>query len=154
MMEETNKVTIERILVATKVIEPGTLVRDLFRECNRAQVQALPYKDDSGRLAGRITLKNVLRVSCLPEYIVDLAPLLSSQLSCVDNAEAKAREILRNPVEPYVQPLPKTIESSAPLIKALAVMEQNDTSYIFVVDDDEYRGVITIQAIAHRMTQL
>jgi CBS-domain-containing membrane protein len=154
MMEETNKVTIERILVPTKVIEPGTLVRDLFLECNRAQVQALPYKDDSGRLAGRITLKNVLRVSCLPEYMVDLAPLLSSQLSCVDNAEAKAREILRNPVEPYVQPLPKTIESSAPLIKALAVMEQNDTSYIFVVDDDEYRGVITIQAIAHRMTQL
>jgi len=153
-MEETNKVTIERILVPTKVIEPGTLVRDLFLECNRAQVQALPYKDDSGRLAGRITLKNVLRVSCLPEYMVDLAPLLSSQLSCVDNAEAKAREILRNPVEPYVQPLPKTIESSAPLIKALAVMEQNDTSYIFVVDDDEYRGVITIQAIAHRMTQL
>ncbi|MBT8128009.1 MAG: CBS domain-containing protein [Gammaproteobacteria bacterium] len=153
-MEETNKVTIERILVPTKVIEPGTLVRDLFLECNRAQVQALPYKDDSGRLAGRITLKNVLRVSCLPEYMVDLAPLLGSQLSCVDNAEAKAREILRSHVEPYIQPLPKTIESSAPLIKALAVMEQNDTSYIFVVDDGEYRGVITIQAIAHRMTQL
>lgn len=153
-MMETPKVTIEQSLVHTKVIEPGMLVRDLFLECGRAQVQALPYRDQSGRLAGRITLKNVLRVSCLPDHMVQLAPLLGAQLSCVDNAEAKAREILRNPVEPFVQPLPKTVESNAPLIKALAVMEQNDTSYIFVVDDGEYRGVITIQAIAHMMTEL
>ena len=151
---ESNQVTIEQILVPTMVIEKGMLVRDLFLECNRAQVQALPYRGETGRLAGRITLKNVLRVSCLPEYMVSLAPLLGSQLSCVDAAEAKAREILRNPVEPYVQPLPTTIESSAALIRALAVMEQNDTSYIFVVDEGEYRGVITIQAIAHQMTLL
>jgi CBS-domain-containing membrane protein len=152
-MEQT-QVTIEQILVPTMVVEKGMQVRDLFLECSRAQVQALPYRDETGRLAGRITLKNVLRVSCLPEYMVSLAPLLGSQLSCVDSAEAKAREILQNPVEPYVQPLPKTIESSAALIKALAVMEQNDTSYIFVIDEGEYRGVITIQAIAHQMTLL
>jgi len=150
----TKQVTIERILVPTKIIEPGMLVRDLFLECSRAQVQALPYRDEQGRLSGRITLKNVLRVSCLPEYMVELASLLGSQLSCVDSAEAKAREIQRNPVEPYVQSLPNTIESDAALIKALALMEQNDTSYIFVVDDGEYRGVITIQAIIRQMTQL
>jgi len=153
-MVTADKVTIDRILVHTKVIEPGMLVRDLFLECSRAQVQALPYQTKTGRLAGRITLKNVLRVSCLPQHMIDLAPLLGAQLSCVDSAAEKAREILGNPVEPYVQPLPKTIESTAPLIKALAVMEKNDTSYIFVVDEGVYRGIITIQAIAHRMTQL
>ena len=47
-----------------------------------------------------------------------------------------------------------TIESSAALIKALAVIEQNDTSYIFVVDEGEYRDIIIIQAIAHQMTLL
>lgn len=149
---EDNQVTIEQILVPTMIIEPGMHVRELFLECHRAQVQALPYRDETGRLAGRVTLKNVLRVSCLPEYMVNLASLLGPQLSCVDSAEAKAREILRNPVEPYVQALPATIESSAALIKALAVMEKNDTSYIFVVDQGQYRGVITIQAIAHQMT--
>jgi len=151
---ETNQVTIDQILVPTMIIEPGMLVMDLFQECGRAQVQALPYRDEQGRLSGRITLKNVLRVSCLPDYMVELASLLGSQLSCVDNAEAKAREILRNPVEPFIQPLPKTIESSAALIKAVALMEQSDTSYIFVVDDGEYRGVITIQGIVNQMTQL
>ncbi len=151
---ETKMVTIEQILSPTGIIQPGMVVRDLFLECGRAQVQALPYQDAKGRLCGRITLKNVLRVSCLPEYMVSLASLLGPQLSCVGSAEAKAREILGNPVEPYVQNLPKTIDSSAPLIKALAFMEQNDTSYIFVVDDGKYRGTITIQGIAAKMTEM
>jgi CBS-domain-containing membrane protein len=144
---------IENILIPTDTIRPGMLVRDLFLECGRAQVQSLPFMDAEGRLAGRITLKNVLRVSCLPEYMVEMAPLLGPQMSCVENAEAKAREILCTPVEPYVQRMPKTIASSAPLIKALAFMEKNDTSYIFVVDDGEYKGIITIQGIAAAMSE-
>ncbi len=151
---ESTTVTIEHILTKTAVIEPGMTVKELFLECGRAQVQSLPYRDDRGKISGRITLKNVLRVSCLPEYMVSLASLLGPQLSCVDSAEAKAREILGNPVGPYVQPLPKTINSAAPLIKALAFMEQNDTSYIFVVDEGEYRGIITIQGIAAKMTEM
>ena len=145
---------IENILIPTDTIRPGMLVRDLFLECGRAQVQSLPFMDAEGRLAGRITLKNVLRVSCLPEYMVEMAPLLGPQMSCVENAEAKAREILCTPVEPYVQRMPKTIASSAPLIKALAFMEKNDTSYIFVVDDGEYKGIISIQGIAAAMSEL
>ena len=149
----SNPVTIEKIMIPTQVIRPGMVVRDLFLECGRAQVQSLPYADGSGRLKGRITLKNVLRVSCLPEYMVTLASLLGPQLSCVEHAEEKARQILSNPVEPYVQAMPKTIASSAPLIKALAFMEQNDTSYIFVIDDGEYKGIINIQGIAAKMTE-
>jgi CBS domain-containing protein len=142
------------VLTHTGVIRPGMLVRDLFLECGRSQVQALPFINEEGRLLGRITLKNVLRVSCLPEHMVELAPLLGAQLSCVENAEAKAKEILCNPVEPYVQEMPRSILSSAPLIKALAFMEQHDTSYIFVVDDGQYQGIITIQGIAMKMTEL
>ncbi len=147
-------VEIENILIPTKAIRPGMVVQDLFLECGRAQVQSLPFIDAGGRLAGRVTLKNVLRVSCLPEYMVEMAPLLGQQMSCVENAEAKAREILCNPVEPYVQQMPKTIASSSPLIKALAFMEKNDTSYIFVEDDGEYKGIITIQGIASAMSEL
>ena len=150
---ESNPVTIDKIMIPTEVIRPGTVVRDLFLECSRAQVQSLPYTDEGGKLKGRITLKNVLRVSCLPEYMVTLASLLGPQLACIEHAEEKARQILGNPVEPYVQSLPKTIVSSAPLIKALAFMEQNDTSYIFVVDEGVYRGIITIQGIAAKMTE-
>ena len=58
------------------------------------------------------------------------------------------------PIEHYVQELRNTLSSNAPLIKVLALMEKNDTSYIFVVDDGFYRGVITIQGIAASMSEL
>jgi hypothetical protein len=145
---------IDSILIRTSIVRPGMHVNDVFRECGRAQVQSLPYADAEGRLAGRLTLKNILRVSCLPEYMVQLAPVLGAQLSCVENAESKAHEVLGNPVEPYVQPLPPPIASTAPLIKALAMMQRHDTSYLFVVDDGVYRGILTIQAIASKMSEL
>jgi CBS domain-containing protein len=147
-------VNVESVMIETGVAHPGMLVRELFEACGRAQVQALPYVDETGRISGRITLKNVLRMSCLPEHVVELAPLLNPKMSCVEHAEDKAREILCCPVEPFVQELHKTISSDAPLIKALALMERHDTSYIFVVDDGVYRGTITIQGIAATMSEL
>jgi CBS domain-containing protein len=142
------------VMISTGTAHPGMTVRDLFDLCGRDHVQALPFVDAQGRIAGRVTLKNILRVSCLPDYVVEMAPLLTSKLSCVESAEKKAREIIGNPIEPYVQRPHQGISSSAPLIKALALMEKSDTSYIFVVDEGVYRGVITIQGIAARMSEL
>ena len=33
-------------------------------------------------------------------------------------------------------------------------MEQNDTSYLFVVDNGQYQGVVTIQSLARMLTRL
>lgn len=130
------------------------LVRDVFAECGRAHVQALPFVDGAGRLAGRVTLKNVMKFGCLPEHMVAAAPLLGSFLSCVDNAREKIEQLLASEADPYVQRLHVLIGSDEPAIKALAIMEQNDTSYLFVVDGGEYQGIITIQGIAERMSQI
>ncbi len=129
-------------------------VRDVFQECVRSQVQAIPYCNALGEITGRITLKNIMKLSCLPEYMVELAHILDDRLSCLQDAEAKVKEVLDKPVEPYVQESPPSISSSAPTVKALAMMEQRDTSYLFVVDDDEYKGVITMQGIAKKMLEL
>ena len=130
------------------------LVRDVFLECGRCHVQALPFCDESGRILGRVTIKHILLASCLPAYLVEMAFVLGDSLSCVENAEAKTKEILCKTVEPFVQEVPRTITSDAPLIKALAMMQKYDTSYIFVVDEDIYRGVITIQSLAEKMSEL
>ncbi len=145
---------IEKVLIPTIVIRPGMYVRDLFTECGKLHVHALPYCNEKGIISGTVTLKNVMRFSCLPEHMVELANLLGNQMSCVENAEEKAREIICNPVEPYVRKLGKTIPSTEPLIKALALMEKNKSSYIFIVDDGEYKGQITIQGIAQVMSKL
>lgn len=142
------------VLIGTKTVRAGMLVRDVFEECGRTHVQALPFCDAQGKVTGRVTLKNIMKYSCLPEYMVELASLLSSNLTCVDHAEEKAKEVLCNPIEPYVLDPPTSISPDAPVIKALAEMERNDTSYGFVVDDGQYKGIVTIQGIAARMSEL
>jgi len=144
----------QNILIPTIIMRPGMYVRDLFKECGKLHIHALPYYDKNDRLSGTLTLKNVMKFSCLPEHMVELANLLGNQMSCVDNAEEKAREIICNPVEPYVHELNETISSKEPLIKALALMARNKTSYIFVVDDGDYKGQVTIQGIAKVMSNM
>ena len=145
---------LQRVLIKTITIQPGMSVRDVFTECGKLHIHALPYMDQDGVISGRLTLKNIMKFSCLPEHMVELAHLLGNQMSCIDNAEEKAREIICNPIEPYVRKLGETIISSEPLIKALAIMERNETSYIFVMDEGEYIGQITIQGIAQVMSNM
>jgi len=147
-------VDIQSVLLQTPIICRGMLVRDVFVECGGCHVQALPYGDETGRISGRVTIKHILLASCLPNYLVEMASVLGASLSCVENAEEKTKEILCKPVEPFVQALPMTITSDVPLIKALAIMEKHDTSYIFVVDQGIYQGVITIQGLAVKMSEL
>ncbi|MCU7852923.1 MAG: CBS domain-containing protein [Candidatus Thiodiazotropha sp. (ex Monitilora ramsayi)] len=142
------------VMIRSKVVKSGMLVRDVFAECGRAHVQALPFVDGKGEISGRVTLKNIMEFSCLPEHMVDMAPLLGSFLSCVNNAEEKVKEVLCSTVDKYVRETGQFIDSSAPAIKALAFMEKNDTSYLFVVDAGQYMGVVTIQGIAARMSEM
>ena len=141
-------------LIRTKVVRAGMLVRDVFAECGRAHVQALPFVDARGRITGRVTLKNIMKFSCLPEHMVAMAPLLGNFLSCVDNAQRKVGEVLRSTVDTYVREPHVAIRSDEPAIKALALMEQHDTSYVFVVDDGDYQGIVTIQGIATKMSDM
>jgi CBS domain-containing protein len=145
---------VEDCVIQTGIVSPGMLVRDVFAECGRLHVQALPFVDAQGRIAGRVTLKNIMKFACLPEHMVELAPLLGSFLSCVDNAEQKVHEVLCSPVDAYVRQASLFIQPEAPAIKALAIMEKNDTSYLFVVENGQYRGLITIQGIAEKMSEL
>lgn len=151
---DVGAMAIESVMIESGVVRGGMLVREFFDLCGQAGVQALPFVDEDEAVVGRVTIKNVLRLSCLPDYVVDMAPMLNAAMSCVENAEEKVREILCTEVAPYVQDLHDTLPSAAPLIKAVAVMVSNDTSYIFVVDEGEYRGVVTIQGIASRMSHL
>ena len=145
---------LDPILIPTKVAKPGMNVSEVFAECIRVNIPGIPFCDAQGRITGRLTLKNILKKACLPEYMVELARILGDQLSCMGDMEAKAKQLMHNPVDPYVLEPHISLTSDSPAVKALALMEQNDTSYIFVVDEGRYKGVITIQGLARMITQL
>lgn len=145
---------LEQILIPTSVATPGMLMRDVFTECIRAQVPAIPFRNDQGVMTGRIGLRDTMKRSCLPEYMIEMAHVLGNQLSCTDNSEQKAHEVLCHTVDDYVQPDLMSLTSSSTVIKTLAIMVKYDTTYVFIVDDGEYKGVVTTLAIAQRMIEL
>ena len=146
--------SLDPILIPTKVARPGMLVSEVFGECIRANIPGIPFRGELDRITGRVTLKNILKKSCLPEYMVELARVLGDQLSCMEDMEGKAKQLMHNPIDPYVLEPHVSLSSDSPPVKALALMEQHDTSYIFVVDEGRYKGTITIQGLARMITRL
>ena len=141
------------LLIVPRVAQPGMLVRDVFRECLSARVQSLPFQDEAGRITGRVTLKYIANRSIVPEYVAQLALVVGDRLSTFEEMERRLPEVFDHPVEDYVQEPHASIPSDTQLMKALAIMEHYDTSYLFVIDEGAYRGTITIQGIAAWMAR-
>ena len=144
---------LEQLLVPTRVAKAGMTVREVFRECSQANTPGLPFCDDNGLISGRVTLKNILKSYCLPEYLVEMARVLGEQISNVQDMESSANQLLNNPVDLYLQEPHLSLTSASSVIKALAMMEQSDTGYIFVVDEGRYKGVVTMQSLARMLAR-
>lgn len=138
----------KELLLRTALATSRMTVRELFHECLRAHVQALPFSDDAGRISGRVTLKRVIQQAIIPDYMAQLAHVMPSELNSLKQAQERLRAIFDESIAPYVQEPHVAVPSSVSLGKALATMEQHDTSYLFVIDDGEYQGTLTIQGIA------
>lgn len=139
---------VKQVLTPTKVARSGMTVRQVFEECSRANTPSLPFCDGNGRIIGRVTLKNILKHACLPDFLVEMAMVLGEQLSHMQDMRSETTHLLDGSVDAYVQGPHISLTSDSPAIKALARMERGDTSYIFVVDEGHYLGVVTIQGLA------
>ncbi len=143
---------VEKVMITTGVATAGMTVREVFAECSRANTPALPFCDANGSVIGRVTLKNILKKSCLPDYLVEMARVLGEQISGVQDMEVKAKEVLGKTIDAYVQEAHLSLSPGSSAVKALAMMEQSDTSYIYVVDAGRYQGVVTIHCLADALT--
>jgi CBS domain-containing protein len=140
------------LIIPTGEARPGMSLRGVFEECVRRNVPGLPFRDAAGRIAGKASMRHVLKETCIPEFLWRHADLLGDDIPTLKVPEAKVRQILQLPIDPFVLKRAARITSTSPIAKALAVMEDYDTTYIFVVDKDEhYRGVVTIMAVAQCM---
>ncbi|KAA6182027.1 CBS domain-containing protein [Thiohalocapsa marina] len=139
---------LDDLIVPTAVAKPGTKVQDVFRECVVRQVPGIPFKDASGRIIGKASIRHVLKMNCIPDYMVRHAALLGNTLTGLGIQAEKARRMLDHAVDSFVLADMATIVPNAPIEKALAVMERHDTTYLFVIDGDEYFGCVSIMGIA------
>ncbi|MEJ2575474.1 MAG: CBS domain-containing protein [Gammaproteobacteria bacterium] len=143
-----------KFAVSTAVAEPGMTVRGLFQACVRADVPGIPFRDGTGQIVGKASIRHVLKESCIPAFMVDHARLLGDQLDSLKIPEIKARLMLDLLVDDFVLPDLPTITPASPIAKALAVMENHDTTYLFVIDaDGHYHGTVSIMKVAKRILE-
>ena len=136
------------LIVPTAVAAPGMRVEELFRECAQKGVPGIPYRNESGRIIGKASIRHVLKQTCIPDYLVKHATLLGDQSTSLNIPLEKARHVLALKVDPFVLSDSAIIGPRSSVAKALAVMERHDTTYLFVMDGDSYLGCISIMGIA------
>lgn len=136
------------VITPSKVVTPGMTVADVLAECIDKQLPGLPFYNEQGEMSGRISLKHIFSMHCIPPNIHKHAHLLGDFLEHIEVPILSLQELNDLPVDNFVIPVDMTITSGSPLVKALALIEQLQSSYIFVVDGDSYQGAVTMLNLA------
>lgn len=138
---------LSELIVPTSVATPGMSVKAFFRECSERGVPGIPFRNASGRIVGKASIRHVLKETCIPDYLVKHASLLGDRNRSLDIPIEKARRVLSMIVDPFVLADSAVIGPESSVAKALAVMERHHTTYLFVIDGDTYLGCISIMGI-------
>jgi CBS domain-containing protein len=142
---------LQHLSIATGVMRKGMTLRDFFEECVRCNVPGLPYVDDQDRIVGRISIRDVYKHMAIPDHVIRVADMLGDHTDHLDLPEMKVQETLALPVETYLLSNIPSVSPRSSIVKALAIMEMHNTSYIFLIENGEYMGLVTRMVIAHRM---
>ena len=153
-MTAKNAMRLLDIIVPTGVARAGMTVRAVFEECVKRNVPGIPYCDHDGQVIGRVSIRHTLKQTCIPEYMVKAAHLLGDSLMHVSIPEVLAKEVLEMPVDLFLLENIACVTPESPIVKALAIMEQYNSGYIFLIDKGVYKGIVTRMGIAALMLRI
>ncbi|MEJ2611313.1 MAG: CBS domain-containing protein [Candidatus Thiodiazotropha sp.] len=139
---------IKHISIPTKVARSGMSVREVMQECVDKDVPGIPFIDEEGRLSGRFSVRHLFLVCCIPNDILQGAHLLGDDIEHLDFPNIKTDELMSHTVDDFIFPDAIQLSPNFQAIKALAIMEQHGTEYLFVTEEGDYQGVVTRMSIA------
>ena len=142
------------IIIPTGVVRNGMTVREGCRECLSCGVPSIPHVNEHGIVDGRFSIRETLCRACIPEVMVNYAHLLGDAPGCLQIPEVHARHVLDLQLDHFVMQEFFRIGPDTAVAKAVALMEKHGTNSLFVINQDQYIGVVTIWAIAQRMLEL
>lgn len=145
---------LQNIAVPTKIMRHGMTVFDFFEEALSRKVPGLPYANEEGRIVGRISVRNIYKKLAVPDNVLIIADMLGDLSDSLDPPEIKVAELMDSPVEAYLLEGIPSVSSGSSAVKAFALMEVHNSSYIFLIDDEEYKGVVTRMDLARRMLEI
>ena len=139
------------MLIPTRVAQTGMTVEDVIKECIEHNVPGIPFVDESGKVVGRISVRHTFKLTCIPDDLVKGAHLLGDDIEHLKIPEVRVREVFSMPVENFVLKKYPYTSATSPVVKALAIMEQHNSGYVFVMDKERYLGIFTRLGAARLM---
>ncbi len=145
---------LKNIAVPTKIMQHGMTVFDFFEEATSCKVPGLPYANEEGKVVGRISVRNIYKKLAVPDNLLRVADMMGDQSDNLDPPEIEVAELMASPVEEYLLEKMPSVSSESSFVKALAIMELHNSSYIFLIDNGVYKGVATRMDLARRMLRI
>lgn len=135
-------------IIETPVAKPGMLVGEALRICVDRGVPGIPHMDANGRITGRFSVRDTFLITSLPADMIKGAHLIGHQALHLELSKDHFEAVFRCPVDDHILPDIAYLGSGAQVSKAMALMEKFNSSYLFVIDDGHYRGVVTRLGLA------
>jgi len=132
-----------KAIIETPVAHPAMLVGEALRICVDKGVPGIPYAVESGRIAGRFSVRDTFRITSIPDDMIKGAHLIGHQALHLELSKDHFDTVFQSPVDDQILPDIACLSSSAQITKAMALMEKSNSSYLFVIDDGQYLGVVT-----------
>ena len=142
---------LQRLAVMTEVMRQSMTVRHFFEEAVRSNVPGLPFFDEDNHIVGRISVRDVFKRIAVPSSYLRLVDAIGDETNRLDMSEQRILDSLALPVETYLLDNIPSVSPASSLVKALAIMEAYNTSYIFLIEDGKYMGIVTRMVIANRL---
>jgi len=146
-------IELANLVCLTRVAQPGMTVAEALQACVDANVPGIPFQDESGAFTGKASIRHILKVNCIPDFMVQNAHLLGDDIGHLAIPAEHVAQVLELTIDPFIIPRMAVADSSTPLAKALALMEEADTTYLFVIDAGKYRGAVSIMAIGRALLE-
>lgn len=144
---------LSNLIIPTAIARQGMTVGEAFSECVRYDVPGIPFQAADGRITGKVSIRHILKETCIPHFMVKHAHLLGDDMRHLGLSREYINEVLALEIDEYVLPDMAVVSSNTAISKAMAVMERADSSYLFVVDEGVYRGVVSNIGIARTMLE-
>ncbi len=141
-------------MIETITVHHSTSVEAALAECVNYDVYGLPVTDDKQRVIGRFSVRNMFVQAGIPAELIKNAHLIGHSIDHMNVSNCQNKAFMQQPVKQVMIEEILHLCPDSQVIKALAMMEQHDTSYLFVVDEhQQYLGMVTRLGIARRILQ-
>jgi CBS domain-containing protein len=134
---------LQQAIVETRVARPGMSIGEALSICVESGLPGIPFIGQDDRISGRFSVRHVFLVYSLPSDMVKGAHLIGHQALHLEHTDEHYAELFKRPIDDLILPDAACMAPGAQVTKAMALMEKFNSSYLFVVDDRRYLGVVT-----------